>query len=90
MNKSNLWSLRLGFSSNQSLEIEKNGIEKFIQKSIHLNVSNDIPDFLINEPKTIAELRTLRQSIKNADSDEQKKIPQTTDKKRNSTQNLVD
>jgi uncharacterized protein (DUF1800 family) len=74
MNKSNLWSLRLGFSSKQALEIEKNGIEKFIQKSMHLNVSNDMPDFLKDEPKTIAELRTLRQSIKNADSDEQKKF----------------
>jgi uncharacterized protein (DUF1800 family) len=41
---------------------------------MHSNFSNDIPEFLKDEPKTIAELRELRQSIKNADSEEQKKF----------------
>ena len=74
MNKGHLWSLRLGFSGKQGNEIEKNGIKNFVQKSIQAKFSNEIPEFLKEEPKTIAELRTLRQSIKNADSDEQKKF----------------
>lgn len=74
MNKSNLWSLRLGFSSQQAAEIEKNGFEKFIQKSMRSSVSNDVPDFLKEEPKTVAELFELRQTIKNASSEEKKQI----------------
>jgi uncharacterized protein (DUF1800 family) len=74
MNKSNLWSLRLGFSSKEALEIEKNGIEKFIQESLRSSVSIDIPDFLKEEPKTIAELVAWRQTIKNASSEEKKQI----------------
>ncbi len=74
MNKGHLWSLRLGFSGKQASEIEKNGIKNFVQKSIQAKFSNDIPEFLKEEPKTISELRALRQSIKNADSDEQKKF----------------
>ena len=74
MNKSNLWSLRLGFSSKQSTEISNYGITNFVQKSIQAPFENDLPDCLKEDPKTLAELKELRQSIKNADSDEQKKI----------------
>lgn len=74
MNKSNLWSLRLGFSSKQSTEISNYGITNFVQKSIQAPFENDLPDCLKNDPKTLAELKEYRQSIKNADSDEQKKI----------------
>lgn len=74
MNKSNLWSLRLGFSSKQSTEINKSGITKFIKTSIHAAFDNNMPDCLKDDPKTLAELKELRQSIKNSNSDEQKKI----------------
>ena len=74
MNKSNLWSLRLGFSGKQALEIEKNGIENFVKTSIAAKFENKIPTFLDDEPKSLAELKEFRQSIKNADSEEQKKI----------------
>lgn len=74
MNKSTIWSLRLGFSSKQSSEIDAFGISNFIQKSIHAPFTNEMPDCLKDDPKTLAELKEVRQSIKNADSDEQKKI----------------
>lgn len=74
MNKSNLWSLRLGFSSKQAIEIDKLGLDNFLKKSFNSKVETQLPSFLDNEPKTIAELREMRQSIKNADADEQKKV----------------
>lgn len=74
MNKNNLWSLRLGFSSKQASEIEKLGIENFVQKSIHAKFSSEEPDFLNDEPKSLAELKQLRQSIKELGSEEQKKL----------------
>ena len=72
MNKSNLWSLRLGFSSKQAQLIEEIGFEKFLSQSYATTFDKTLPNFLEDEPKTIAELKELRQSIKNANSDEQK------------------
>jgi uncharacterized protein (DUF1800 family) len=74
MNKSNLWSLRLGFSSKQATEIEKIGFEKFLKQSFATTFDKKLPQFLEDDPKTLVELRELRQSIKNADSEAQKKI----------------
>jgi uncharacterized protein (DUF1800 family) len=74
MNKSNLWSLRLGFSSKQARLIEQQGIEKFLERSFASSFEKTLPAFLKDEPKTIAELRQTRLSIKNNDSEEQKKI----------------
>ena len=74
MNKSNLWSLRLGFSSKQATEIDTLGLDNFLKKSFNSKVETQLPSFLDDEPKTIAELREMRQSIKNADADEQKKV----------------
>jgi uncharacterized protein (DUF1800 family) len=74
MNKSNLWSLRLGYTSKQASEIEQLGIEKFIKKSILFPFENNMPEFLKTEPKTLIELKELRNSIKNSNSVEQKKI----------------
>lgn len=73
MNKSNLWSLRLGFSSKQAPLIEKMGFEKFLNQSFATSYDKMVPDFLEDEPKTIAELKALRQSLKTADAEEQKK-----------------
>lgn len=74
MNKSNLWSLRLGFSGKQAQNIEKLGFEKFLNQSFATTFDKSLPNFLEDEPKTIAELKELRQSIKNADPEEQKKV----------------
>lgn len=74
MNKSNLWSLRLGFSGKQAATIEQLGIENFLKKSMAATFPKELPEFLKDEPKTIADLREARQKIKEADSEEQKKF----------------
>jgi uncharacterized protein (DUF1800 family) len=74
MNKSNLWSLRLGFSGKQAQLIEELGFEKFLNQSYATTFEKTLPTFLDDEPKTIAELKELRQSIKNATADDQKKV----------------
>ena len=74
MNKSNLWSLRLGFSGKQAQLIEEIGFEKFLNQSYATTFDKALPNFLDDEPKTIAELREYRQSIKNGSADDQKKV----------------
>ena len=74
MNKSNLWSLRLGFSGKQAQLIEQLGFEKFLNQSYATAFEKALPTFLDDEPKTIAELKELRQSIKNGTADDQKKV----------------
>ncbi|MBC7523044.1 MAG: DUF1800 domain-containing protein [Flavobacterium sp.] len=74
MDSSNLWSLRLGFSGKQALEIDKNGIQNFLKNSFSNQYDTKLPDFLQDDPKTLEEFKNLRSQIKNADSVEQKKI----------------
>lgn len=74
MKNSNLWSLRLGFSGKQALEIEKKGIEVFLKKSIQAAYDSKMPSFLEDDPKSINELKAVRQQIKTATSEEQKQI----------------
>jgi uncharacterized protein (DUF1800 family) len=62
-----LWSLRLGFSAQQAESIQKNGIADFLQTSIKAPFTQKQPDFLASEPKSLAELRQIRQQIKNAE-----------------------
>lgn len=74
MNKSNLWSLRLGFSGKEAGKIEKLGLQNFLKQSYASKFDTQIPAFLQDEPKSLAELKEVRQSIKNADSEQQKII----------------
>ena len=74
MNKSNLWSLRLGFSNKQAENIEQLGFEKFLKSSFNNTVDTSEPDFMLDEPKTTADLLALRQQVKNADTTDLKKI----------------
>ncbi|WP_163400601.1 DUF1800 domain-containing protein [Flavobacterium fluviatile] len=74
MKKSNLWSLRLGFSGKEAAKIEKFGLEKFLKKSYDSKFDTQLPDFLQDTPKTIAEYKALRQSAKNLDPEEKNKI----------------
>lgn len=66
MKKSNLWSLRLGFSSKQATLIDK-GLENFLQQSFASKVDKTIPDLLNESPRTLAELKENRERLKNAD-----------------------
>ncbi|WP_264525451.1 DUF1800 domain-containing protein [Flavobacterium sp. N502536] len=74
MKKSNLWSLRLGFSGKESDAIEKLGLEKFLKHSYESKFDTQLPAFLEDDPKTLLELKELRESIKTADSEEKKKV----------------
>jgi uncharacterized protein (DUF1800 family) len=73
MKKSNLWSLRLGFSGKEADKIEKLGLEKFLKHSYDSKFDRQLPTFLNDDPKTLLELKALRESIKNADSEFKKK-----------------
>jgi uncharacterized protein (DUF1800 family) len=74
MKKSNLWSLRLGFSGKESDVIEKLGLEKFLKHSYDSKFDTELPTFLNDDPKTLIELKEFRESIKTADSEAKKKI----------------
>lgn len=74
MKTSNLWSLRLGFSGKEALQIEKSGIELFIKNSIQASFEKKMPSFLNDDPKTLAELKEIRQELKDASSDKQKQL----------------
>ncbi|MDX6191367.1 DUF1800 domain-containing protein [Flavobacterium sp. Fl-318] len=74
MKKSNIWSLRLGFSGKEASKIEQLGLEKFLKKSYEAKFDKQLPVFLEDDPKTLAELKELKQSIKKADSEEKKKM----------------
>lgn len=74
MKKSNLWSLRLGFSGKQADQIEKLGLEKFLKHSYDSKFDTNLPAFLDDDPKTLIELKEFKQAIKDADSDAKKKI----------------
>lgn len=66
MKKSNLWSLRIGFSSKQAPLIEK-GLENFLKQSFASKVDKTVPDLLNESPGTLAELKENRERLKNAD-----------------------
>jgi uncharacterized protein (DUF1800 family) len=76
MDKNNLWSIRLGFSSKQSPLIEKMGLEKFLEQSFTSKVNKDIPIFLENSPKTIQELRAKRQILQSNSAEAVKEMLQ--------------
>ncbi|WP_163410117.1 DUF1800 domain-containing protein [Flavobacterium ajazii] len=74
MKKSNLWSLRLGFSGNEAKIIEKIGLEKFLKRSYDSKFDTQLPAFLQGHPQTLLQMKEFRESIKNLDKEEKKKI----------------
>lgn len=74
MNPNSLWSLRLGFSNKQAAAIEKMGITKFLDASFKTNFDNNIPDFLKDSPKTLANFRELRQKSRALNLDQKREF----------------
>jgi uncharacterized protein (DUF1800 family) len=74
MKKSNLWSLRLGFSGEQANEIEKLGLEKFLKRSYESKFDKELPAFLNAEPKTLVEQKKRNEIIRNLGKEEKRKI----------------
>lgn len=73
MDKNVIWSLRLGFSGRQSDTIKNSGLKKFLSDSFSAPYNKTVPEFLSDEPKTLAEFRQLRQLAKSEDADAKKK-----------------
>jgi len=74
MKKSNLWSLRLGFSGKEAAKIEKLGLEKFLRHSYDSNFDREMPGFLQDLPKTTLELKQVREFLKTADPETKKEL----------------
>ncbi|MFK7000152.1 DUF1800 domain-containing protein [Flavobacterium oreochromis] len=74
MDKSTLWSLRLGFSNKQSDIIKSIGIENFLNNSFKTTIDNMTPVFLQESPNNIKELRERKKKLKKHNPDETKQI----------------
>ncbi len=73
MDKNTLWSLRLGFSNEQSDEIKQRGLNDFLITSFNSEIDKTLPKFLEEDPKTIKEIRAYRKLLREASSVQKKK-----------------
>lgn len=74
MHPNSLWSLRLGFSNKEAKKIEALGFERFLNASFTTKVETSIPSFLKDSPKTLDELKTIRQLLKTQSPDATKEM----------------
>lgn len=72
MNQNALWSLRLGFSNKENGTISIKGIRPFLEDSFTVPFDDRIPEFLHDSPKSLADLKQLRELYKNATKEEKK------------------
>ncbi len=77
MELNTLWSLRLGYSTQQSQEIKSLGINKFLEKSFAASFDKSLPSFLENSPKTREELKELKEKLKTLTPEEKRENIQT-------------
>lgn len=74
MDKSTLWSLRLGYSAKQAKIIEKTGLKKFLEQSFATKLDSKIPAFLEDSPKSSQELKEIRKTLNAADPEAKKEM----------------
>ena len=74
MDKNTLWSLRLGYSAKQAKVIEKTGLKSFLEQSFDNTVSEEIPKFIQDSPKSFKEYQLLRRKIKSSNPEELKEV----------------
>jgi uncharacterized protein (DUF1800 family) len=72
MEKSILWSLRLGFNTNKSVSIQKDGIQKFLQDSFESKYSSSAPVCLSKSPKIINEIREFKKQYRDKSDPEKR------------------
>ena len=70
MDRSTLWSLRLGYSRKQAPYIQENGLTKFLSDSIAYRFNLERPSFLEDEPDNLFYLRQLRQELRRMSPEE--------------------
>lgn len=74
MYPTSLWSLRLGFSNKEAEKIQTLGLKSFLKASFNSKVNESIPSFLNESPKTLEELKAIRQQLKTQSGDEVKEF----------------
>ena len=74
MNINTLWSLRLGFSNQQSKTIQNLGIKNFLEKSYNTVFDDSIPSFLENSPKSYDDFKAIRKERKALNPEERKDL----------------
>jgi uncharacterized protein (DUF1800 family) len=74
MDKSTLWSLRLGFSAKQAKAIEKSGLKSFLNQSFETKIDTTIPDLLATSPKSYEELKETRKTLLASNPDAKKEL----------------
>lgn len=70
MHNSILWSLRLGFSTQQAFLIKKQGIEFFLEQSFNNKIDTNIPSVLDTAPKNLKAFKQMKQKVDEADKTE--------------------
>lgn len=78
MEKSVLWSLRLGFSNKQSNLIKKEGIINFLESSFASDFSKEVPTCLKDSPNKIAAIRELKKQYRDKTDEERRKLIKST------------
>lgn len=74
MDKSTLWSLRLGYSNKQSKLLKSMGLEIFLKNSFESKIDWSLPTFLSDSPQNIKELRERRKNLKEANPEQAKEM----------------
>lgn len=74
MDKSTLWSLRLGYSNKQSQLLKSMGLEIFLKNSFESKIDWSLPTFLSDSPQNIKELRERRKNLKEANPEQAKEM----------------
>ncbi len=74
MDKNILWSLRLGFSSKESKSIQKYGLAEFLEKSYKASFDTSLPELLQDSPKSLAELKEMKEAVKDSNKSKAKEI----------------
>lgn len=74
MQREVLWSLRLGFSAKQADKIKTLGISPFFERAVAEPFDKKIPELLSDSPQSLADLKAIRQVVKNQDQDQLKEM----------------
>lgn len=74
MDKSTLWSLRLGYSNKQSQLLKSMGLEIFLKNSFESKIDWSLPTFLSDSPQNIKELQERRKNLKEANPEQAKEM----------------
>ncbi|PQB05971.1 hypothetical protein BST85_05500 [Aureitalea marina] len=72
MDRSSLWSLRLGYSRKQAEQINSMGLSGFLNRSFVSNSGLERPSFLDNEPNSLSSLQSLRKEMRKLSTEDKK------------------